>query len=76
MPHQMLAPNSTSQHTEDAYHGADHGKLSKQSMPNTRMHDYVANSYAGPGSHKGVVKSKGHTEHSKQEDEVGNDYGA
>lgn len=76
MPSQMLAPNSTGGGNDSSFYGADRGKLMKQQMPNTRMNDYVANSYAGPGSHQGAVKHKGKVEHGKDEDEFGNDYGA
>ncbi len=71
-----MAPNSTNENMNDYAHGEDGRKLSKQEMANTRMNDYVTNQFAGPGSHKGPAKVKGHTEHGKDEDELGNDYGA
>lgn len=76
MAYQQIAPNSTgggNQMYSDM--GGDANKISKQMMPNTRMNDYVTNMYAGPGSKKGGVKVKGKAEHSKQENEYGNDYG-
>ena len=72
--HQALADNSTGGGMSE-YMGHDGNKLSKQEAPNTRMNDYITNMYAGPGSHKGPAKVKGHSEHAKQEDELGNDYG-
>lgn len=72
---QSLASNSTMGGREGYESGHDTKRLSSQEMPNTRMNGYVTNMYAGPGSHKGSVKMKGKSEHSKQEDEVGRDYG-
>lgn len=71
-----MAPNSTNENMNDYAHGEDGSKLSRQEMPNTRMNDYVTNQFAGPGSHKGPAKVKGKAEHSKDEDEFGNDYEA
>lgn len=73
--YEELAPNSTKGGKGDYIGGSDYKKVMHNEMPNNRMNDYVANSYAGPGSHKGKVKVKGHTEHGKQEDEYGDDYG-
>ncbi len=73
---QSLAPNSTGGHMDDMpYDASDGGKVKRQIAPNTRMNGYITNRYAGPGSNKGSVKVKGKSEHHKQEDEAGNDYG-
>jgi hypothetical protein len=74
---QSLAPNSTPGGSMDDLGDTttDHHKLGKQELANTRMNGYITNMYAGPGSHKGPAKIKGKSEHIKQEDEVGSDYG-
>lgn len=72
--HQALADNSTGGGMSE-YMGHDGSRISRQELANTRMNDYVTNEYAGPGSHKGPAKVKGQAEHSKDEDEYGNDYG-
>lgn len=73
---QNLAPNSTMGKMDDmGYTGDDHSRLKGQEMPNTRMNGYITNQFAGPHSKKGAVKMKGKSEHIKQEDEVGKDYG-
>lgn len=76
-PGQHLAANSMNG-GDSMYRdkGSDSSRIMHQEMPNTRMNDYMTNMYAGPHSHKGKVKMKGHTEHGKQEDALGNDYGA
>lgn len=72
--YEQLAPNSTGGGDDSYAEGSDGVKLNRLAMPNTRMNGYATNMYAGPGSHKGNVKMKGKVEHSKQEDEFGNDY--
>lgn len=72
--HQSIASNSTDGGSSE-YERHDGSKLSRQEMPNNRMNDYVTNMYAGPGSHKGPAKVKGKSEHIKEEDELGSDYG-
>ena len=71
---QALAPNSTGGDSMSDYHGSDHGKLVGQEKKNDRMNDYITNAFAGPGAHSGPAKVKGQIEHSKQEDELGDDY--
>lgn len=73
---QSLAPNSTPGHMDDLGDTTtDHSKLARQEAPNTRMNGYMTNQFAGPHSHKGPAKIKGKSEHIKQEDELGSDYG-
>lgn len=72
---QALADNSTKENMAGGYsHGEDARKLKMQNMPNTRANDYMTNQFAGGGVHKTKAKVKGHTEHGKQEDELGDDY--
>ena len=76
--YQNLAPNSTMGGSVDGYGGSaeDVRKLHSQSMKNTRANGYVTNQFAGGGVHSTKAKTKGHTEHGKQEDEFGDDYNA
>lgn len=74
---QSLAPNSTYGGDMDDMGDttSDHSKLRGQELANTRMNGYMTNAYAGPHAHKGPAKVKGKSEHIKQEDELGDDYG-
>lgn len=52
---QNLAKNSMEGGMKSEDKGSDQAKLAKQSMPNTRMHDYSHNEHAGA---KHVKKGK------------------
>lgn len=74
--YQNLAPNSTMGGSEGyGGHMEDQRRLHNQSEPNTRANGYVTNQFAGGGVHKTSAKIKGKSEHIKQENEFGNDYG-